>query len=83
MDLLRSTFRHLEPSAGAYRKYLSATPSKTENTIHREPFKPDEIKAILDAVADDELMRPLITATLCTAMRRGDCAMLKWSAVIR
>ncbi|MFH0880321.1 MAG: tyrosine-type recombinase/integrase [Lentisphaerota bacterium] len=81
MELLRSTFRHLEPSAEAYRKYLSATPSKIEETIHREPFKPDEIQAILQAAADDELMRPLITTALCTAMRRGDCALLKWSAV--
>ena len=79
--LLRSVFRHLEPGADAYRKYLSTVPTKTESTIHREPFTADDITAIMEAAKDDDLMRPLITTALCTAMRRGDCALLKWSSV--
>lgn len=79
--LLRSVFRHLEPGADAYRKYLSTVPTKTESTIHREPFTADDITAIMEAAKDDDLMRPLITTALCTAMRRGDCALLKCSSV--
>jgi len=54
---------------------------KDEDTIHREPFKDDEIESILAAARDDELMRGPIVTALCTAMRRGDCALLKWSSV--
>jgi len=81
LELLRSVFRHLEPGSDAYRKYLSTVPTKTESTIHREPFSADDITAIMEAARDDDLMRPLITTALCTAMRRGDCALLKWSSV--
>ena len=81
ISVLRSIFRHLEPNADAYRSYLLNTPGRVMGTIHREPFTADEIKAVLDAAADDEFMRPLIMTALCTAMRRGDCALLKWSSV--
>lgn len=81
ISVLRSVFRHLEPNADAYRSYLLNTPGKVMETVHREPFSTEEIKAVLDAAADDELMRPLIVTALCTAMRRGDCALLKWSSV--
>jgi len=81
LSVLRSVFRHLEPNADAYRSYLLNTPGRVMETIHREPFAADEIKAVLDAATDDELMRPLIVTALCTAMRRGDCALLKWSNV--
>ncbi|MBP7830736.1 MAG: tyrosine-type recombinase/integrase [Kiritimatiellae bacterium] len=79
--LLRSVFFHLEPGAEAYRKYLAKTPDKVEDIVHRQPFTPEEIAAILEAAKDDDLMRPLIVTALCTAMRRGDCALLKWSSV--
>lgn len=49
--------------------------------MHREPFTEEEIKAILEAAKDDNLMRPLIVTALCTAMRRGDCCLLEWKSV--
>ncbi len=81
LRLLKTVFRRLEPTADAYRNFLKDVSEKDEDTIHREPFKDDEIEAILAAARDDELMRGPIVTALCTAMRRGDCAMLKWASV--
>ena len=81
LELLRSTFRHLEPGANGYRKYLAITPTKIVETIHRQPFTADDITAIMEAAKEDALIRPLIVTALCTAMRRGDCALLKCSSV--
>ncbi|MFH1968722.1 MAG: tyrosine-type recombinase/integrase, partial [Verrucomicrobiota bacterium] len=65
----------------AYRNFLKDVSEKDEDTIHREPFKEDEIEAILAAARDDELLRGPIVTAICTAMRRGDCALLKWASV--
>ena len=81
LSVLKSAFRYLEPNADAYTAYLMNAKGRTDETIHREPFTVNEIKAVLEAAGDDALMRPLITTALCTAMRRGDCALLKWSSV--
>lgn len=81
LKLLKTVFRRLEPNADAYRNFLKDVSEKDEDTIHREPFKDDEIEAILAAAQDDDLMRGPIVTALCTAMRRGDCALLKWSSV--
>ena len=80
-SVLRSAFHHIEPASDAYRLCLAKMPDKVEDIVHRQPFTPEEIGAILEAAKDDELMRPLIVTALCTAMRRGDCALLKWSSV--
>ena len=81
LSLIRGVFKRLEPGADAYKNYLVGAPGKEEDTIHREPFTPEELKAILDATQEDILIRPVIVTALCTAMRRGDCCLLKWSAV--
>ena len=81
LKLLKTVFRRLEPNADAYRNFLKDVSEKDEDTLHREPFKDDEIEAILAAAQDDELMRGPIVTALCTAMRRGDCALLKWASV--
>jgi integrase len=41
------------------------------------PFSPDELKAILVVSRNDEFIRPIIITGMCTAMRRGDCCLLK------
>lgn len=76
-SLLRSVFRYLQPEAEAYRRHLAITPGKQEDPIHRQPFTVEEVKAILEVVQDDDLMRPLVVTALCTAMRKGDCCLLK------
>lgn len=48
--------------------------------IHRVPYSPEEIRKILEAARDDAV-RGLIVTAMCTAMRRGDCARLRWADV--
>jgi hypothetical protein len=44
-------------------------------------FVVEELKSITDACADDDFIRPVIVTGMCTAMRRGDCCLLKWKDV--
>ncbi len=81
LSLLRRVFRHLDPHAAALRDYLAGEPSREENTVHREPFAPEELKAVFDAAADDDFMRPLVICAASTAMRRGDVCLLRWRSV--
>lgn len=81
LKLLKTVFSKLEPNADAYRAYLKKAALKDEDTVHREPFKEDEIEAILEAARTDDVLRGPIVTALCTAMRRGDCCLLKWSNV--
>lgn len=50
-------------------------------TIHRKPFSPEELQALLDAASKDDFMHPLITAAACTGMRRADVCKLQWNTV--
>lgn len=81
LSLLRSVFRHLQPEADAYRRHLMNLPGREEVTIHRQPYTPEEINAILEAAREDELLFPVIVTALCTAMRKGDCCQLRWKDV--
>jgi integrase len=55
--------------------------TKASETVNREPFSVEERKAITDTCAGDDFIRPIIVTGMCTAMRRGDCCLLKWSDV--
>jgi integrase len=77
--LLRATFQHLLP-AGSINPF-SGVPTRETETVFRKPFTPEELKAILDAAQVDEFVRPVLLTGVCTAMRRGDCCLLKWSDV--
>jgi integrase len=79
--LLRSTFKHLSHEAGMLENPFEAIVKKDKDSIHRQPFSPTELKAIVDAAADDDFMRPLIITAICTAMRRGDVCLLKWADI--
>lgn len=81
LGLLKGVFRHFESGADAYRCFLQQTPQRIEDTVHRKPFAADELKAVLDAAQSDPLLRPLVVTAICTAMRRGDCATLRWAGV--
>ena len=81
LSLLRTAFRHLRRPAGLYENPFDDIPTKEEDPIHRAPFTPDDLNAILDAARDDDFMRPLIVTGVCTAMRRGDVCRLKWADV--
>jgi integrase len=81
LKLLKTVFVKLEPNADAFRAYLKNATFRDEDTVHREPFKDDELDAILEAARPDEILRGPIVTALCTAMRRGDCCLLKWASV--
>ena len=55
--------------------------TKSSETVNRVPFTIEELKAITEACADDDFIRPIIVTGMCTAMRRGDCCLLKWQDV--
>lgn len=79
MKLLRATCKYLLP-AGSINPF-SGLPSRETETIYRKPFTPEELKAILDAARGDDFIRPILVTGMCTAMRRGDCCLLKWPDV--
>jgi integrase len=66
--------------AGAINPF-SDIPTKETETVFRKPYSPEELATILEAARTDEFIRPLIVTGMCTAMRRGDCCLLKWSDV--
>jgi len=54
---------------------------KPLETVHRIPFSPEELQAVLTAAQTDELVYPLVVTAACTAMRKGDCCRLCWKSV--
>jgi integrase len=79
LKLLRATCKHLLP-AGSINPF-EGMPTRDTDTVFRNPFTPEELKAILDAAAQDDFIRPILVVGICTAMRRGDCCLLKWKDV--
>ena len=79
LKLLRATFKHLLP-AGSINPF-SNMPTREMETVFRKPFTPEELKAIVDAAREDDFIRPILITGMCTAMRRGDCCLLKWEDV--
>jgi len=81
LSLLKSAFRNLRRQASIVDNPFDGIVGQDENTMHRIPFMPDELRAILDAAKDDSFCRPLIVTGICTAMRRGDVCQLRWADV--
>jgi integrase len=78
LKLLRSTFRHLPDLP--MNPFMLILEREVE-TVFREPFSLEEVSAIVEAAKCEPIVNPVIITALCTAMRKGDCATLKWSAV--
>ena len=76
--LLRSLFVQGNDT-GVLHNPFGGIPTKKKQTIHRQPFTPDELTEILKHCC--EITRPVFITGMCTAMRRGDCCMLKWESV--
>ncbi len=81
LKLLRSTFKHLHPHLTDGTNPFHGLITKANETVNREPFTVEELKAITDTCAGDDFIRPIIVTGMCTAMRRGDCCLLKWASV--
>jgi len=79
LKLLRATFKHLLP--GGSINPFAEMPTRETETVFRLPFTPEELAAITEAARADEFIRPIIVMGMCTAMRRGDCCLLKWEDV--
>lgn len=79
LKLLRATFKHLLPP-GAINPF-SNIPTRETEMIFRKPFTPSELEAIIAAAHSDDFIRPIIMTGIFTAMRRGDCCLLKWADV--
>lgn len=79
LKLLRAAFKHIAPDGSV--NPFSGIPTREVETIYRIPFTPDELNAILEAAKDDDFIRPILITGICTAMRRGDCCLLKWKDV--
>lgn len=77
--LLRSVFKLLRHDAGMAWNPFESIPTKTRQTTHRKPFTSKELNAIIAKA--DPVVRPVIITGIFTAMRRGDCCLLKWSDV--
>jgi integrase len=56
-------------------------PQKPLETVHRVPFSPEELQAVLNAAKADDLIYPLVVTAACTAMRKGDCCRLRWKDI--
>jgi integrase len=78
LKLLRATFKHLHPQLAEGSNPFHGLVTKASETVNREPFSVEELKAITEACANDDFIRPIIVTGMCTAMRRGDCCLLKW-----
>ncbi|HNQ90197.1 MAG TPA: hypothetical protein PKM73_16395 [Verrucomicrobiota bacterium] len=81
LKLLRATFKHLHPHLTDGMNPFHGLVTKASETVNREPFTVEELKAITEACAQDDFIRPVIVTGMCTAMRRGDCCLLKWDDV--
>jgi integrase len=81
LKLLRATFKHLHPQLAEGQNPFHRMVTRTLETVNRQPFSPEEMKKILDACSGDDFIRPIIVTGMCTAMRRGDCCLLKWDDV--
>lgn len=79
LSLLKGIFAKLGSDAGVLTNPFNGIPFHETNTMHRQPFTQKELNAILSKC--DDLLRPVVLTAMCTAMRRGDCAMLKWESV--
>lgn len=81
LKLLRATFKHLHPQLPEGQNPFHRFVTRTLETVNRHPFTPEEMNRILDACAEDDFIRPVIVTGMCTAMRRGDCCLLRWEDV--
>jgi len=83
VKLLNKSFARFLPvgADNPFSRFIGRRANGESGMIHRKPFTPDELKALLKAGSDDAFMYPLIVTAACTGMRRGDVCGLRWSAV--
>lgn len=78
---LRSCFQALARQSGLAENPFAGLPTQEENTVHRKPFTSEELAAVTAQAKQDKFIGPVILTGICTAMRRGDCCLLKWEGI--
>jgi integrase len=68
-------------TANPFAAFVGRRTNGESGIVHRKPFTPEELRALLAAARDDDFMHPLIVTAACSGMRRGDVCGLPWSAV--
>ena len=79
LAVVRGLFEQLGAEAGILSNPFAGIPYQPLNSTHRQPFSQEEMEKLLKHA--DEIIRPVILTGMCTAMRRGDCCLLKWESV--
>lgn len=81
--LLKNTFDRFMPigAKNHFAEYVGQRGGVSDEVIHRKPFTPEELRAVLEAARNDPFMLPLVVCAAMTGMRRGDVCRLDWSAV--
>lgn len=79
LKTVRSALRHALPPF--HVNPFADFPLRETETIHRKAFSPEQLDKILHVARDDDFVRPLVVTAMATAMRRGDCCLLKWTDV--
>jgi integrase len=79
--LLRSAFETLAKQSGLAENPFAGLPTQEEETVHRKPFTAEELALVTAQAKADKFIGPVVLTGLSTAMRRGDCCLLKWSSV--
>lgn len=82
LTILRGVLAKLDGQSKGFRDYLALLPKRDEKTVHRRPFTGEELEEIFAAAKEvDPELHPVIVAAACTALRRGDVAMLEWESL--
>ena len=81
--LLRSVFERLKEKASLLQNPFGSGVLKDDDPRGQEPFSVDELEAIIAVAGKPKhaFIRPILFACICTAMRRGDCCLLRWANV--
>jgi integrase len=68
-------------SLNPFAEFVGRRKNSESGVVHRKPFTPDELRALLETSRHDDFMHPLIVTAACSGMRRGDVCTLKWADV--
>ena len=79
--LLRSAFGALRKAGGLIENPFEGIPTQVEETVFRKPFNAEQLSMIVAAAKTEPFVEPIIITAICTAMRKGDCCTLLWTAV--
>lgn len=83
IHLMRQAMARFLPvgASNPFSSIVSRRANGDRGVIHRKPFTPEELRALLDAAKGDDFLYPLVVCAAMTGMRLGDVCNLKWPSV--